>query len=60
MKINWRWPAGPDRPYAPLYLIVWRLVWFPPFLVGKLLSSAAVLASTLSWSEARDFFNAGY
>lgn len=46
MKINFKWPATTTNGMNPWYAIMWRAVWYVPFLVAL---SIAALAIAIGW-----------
>lgn len=42
--MNWRWPAKPGNNFRPGYVILWRLLWVPPFYVGKAITWISIAA----------------
>jgi hypothetical protein len=36
-RINWKWPGGPGSIYNPWYDILWRLLWFVPVTISRVL-----------------------
>ncbi len=49
MSINWKWPSTPDNDLVPVYRMLWSLLWFPVFIVGKSLCFVAIVAVNFSF-----------
>lgn len=42
--MNWHWPAKPSNDYRPWYVIGYRMLWIPPFYVGKTITWLSIAA----------------
>jgi hypothetical protein len=49
--MNWHWPSRPNNTYAPLYVMVWRLPWMVPIVLGRALIAVGVWGAYGSLSE---------
>lgn len=54
----WRWPANADNDYNPLYMMMWRALWFPVFLAGFGVMVLTAIAA-YGWREGIRLFKEG-
>lgn len=54
--IPWyKWPQKPNNHFPPLYIILWRWIWMPMFVVFMVLASFPVFMA-YGWTSVKDLW----